>query len=117
MKVKLRIPALLIALSAALTTSAIAQVQTGSILVKANDAQGAVVPGVTVTVTSPVLVAGQMTSATDASGACRFPSLQPGTYTVKLELQGFQSVIRENIVVAVGQTTPVDLAMNVASLQ
>jgi Carboxypeptidase regulatory-like domain/TonB-dependent Receptor Plug Domain len=117
MNVKSRIAALLIAFSAALTTSVLAQVQTGSILVRANDAQGAVVPGVAVSISSPVLVAGQMTSTTDASGACRFPSLPPGTYTVKLELQGFQSVIRENIVVAVGQTTPVDLAMNVATLQ
>jgi hypothetical protein len=117
MNVKLRIPALLMVFSAALATSAIAQVQTGSILAKANDAQGAVVPGVAVTISSPVLVSGTMTSTTDAGGACRFPSLPPGTYSVKMELQGFQSVIRENIVVAVGQTTPVDLAMNVAALQ
>jgi Carboxypeptidase regulatory-like domain/TonB-dependent Receptor Plug Domain len=117
MKVKLRTPALVMALSAALTTAAIAQVQTGSILARANDAQGAVVPGVAVTISSPVLVSGQMTGTTDAGGACRFPSLPPGTYSIKMELQGFQSVIRENIIVAVGQTTPVDLAMTVATLQ
>ena len=78
MKVKLRLPALPIVFSAALATSAIAQVQTGSILVKANDAQGAVVPGVAVTISSPVLVSGTMTSATDAGGACRFPVAASG---------------------------------------
>jgi hypothetical protein len=117
MNVKLRVPALLVALTVLLSGLAIAQVQTGSILAKANDAQGAVVPGVTVTISSPVLVSGTMTSTTDAGGACRFPSLPPGVYAVKMELQGFQSVIRENIIVAVGQTTPVDLQMSVATLQ
>jgi hypothetical protein len=96
--------------------AASAQVQTGSILVKAVDDQGAVVPGVTVTISSPVLVSGSMTGLTDAGGVNRFPSLVPGTYTVKLELAGFQTITRENIVVLVGQTTPVDFPMKLASL-
>ena len=45
-------------------------------------------PGVTVTISSPVLVAGSMTGVTDAGGVDRFPSLVPGTYAVKLELAG-----------------------------
>ena len=93
-----------------------AQVQTGSILVKATDDQGGVVPGVTVTISSPVLVAGSMTGVTDGGGVNRFPSLVPGTYTVKLELAGFQTITRENIVVLVGQTVPVDFSMKLASL-
>ena len=106
--------AVLIALALASTASA--QVQTGSILVRATDQQGALVPGVTVTISSPVLVAGSMTGVTDAGGVNRFPSLVPGTYTVKLELSGFQTITRENILVLVGQTTPVEFAMKVASL-
>jgi hypothetical protein len=99
-----------------LASTASAQVQTGSILVRATDQQGALVPGVTVTISSPVLVAGSMTGVTDAGGVNRFPSLVPGTYTVKLELSGFQTITRENILVLVGQTTPVEFAMKVASL-
>ena len=79
-----------------------AQVQTGSILVRVTDAQGGAVPGVTVTLTSPVLVAGTMTGVTDTGGVNRFPSLPPGIYSVKVELQGFRTVIRENVVVQVG---------------
>src|SRR5262249_30054086 len=41
----------------ALASTASAQVQTGSILVRAVDEQGALMPGVTITLTSPVLVA------------------------------------------------------------
>ena len=93
-----------------------AQVQTGSVLVKAADAQGAVLPGVTVTLTSPVLVAPQV-GVTDSTGVFRFLSLPPGTYAAKLELASFQTIVRENIVVSVGQTTPIDLSMKLASVQ
>src|SRR5262245_34120103 len=106
--------AVLIALAGA--TPVAAQVQTGSILVRATDEQSAVVPGVTVTISRPVLVAGTMTAVTDAGGVYRFPSLVPGTYTVKLELSGFQTITRETVVVLVGQTTPVDFQMKVATL-
>jgi hypothetical protein len=99
------------------SSAALAQVQTGSILVRAADEKGGLLPGVLVTITSPVLVAGQMTGMTDAGGAYRFPSLPPGTYSVKLAMQGFQSVVRENVVVNVGQTTPIELGMKVAARQ
>lgn len=105
---------LVLALAAA--TVAQAQVQTGSILVKASDEQNAVMPGVSVTISSPVLVAGSMTGVTDTGGVLRFPSLVPGTYSVKLELSGFQTLLREGIVVIVGQTTPIDVSLKVATL-
>jgi hypothetical protein len=92
-----------------------AQVQTGSILVKVTDEKGGAVPGVTVTITSSVLVAGQMMGTTDAGGAYRFPSLGPGTYSVKLAMAGFQSVVRENVAVNVGATTPLEMSLKVAS--
>ena len=100
----------------AIAVPVLAQVQTGSILVRASDEQGAVTPGVTVTISSPVLVAGTMTGVTDAGGVYRFPSLVPGTYNVKLELSGFQTLVREGIVVLVGQTTPIEVALKVATL-
>src|SRR5262245_58126550 len=114
MKVRMRLLLVLLAVGAAATASA--QVQTGSILVKAVDEQGAVVPGVAITISSPVLVAGSMTGVTDAAGTYRFPSLVPGTYEVKLELSGFQSVVRQGIVVLVGQTTPIEQGLKVATL-
>jgi len=103
-------------LAVAIAAPAAAQVQTGSILVRATDDQGAMVPGVSVTISSPVLVAGTMTAVTDAGGVYRFPSLVPGMYAIKMELSGFQTINRENIVVLVGQTTPVDFGMKVATI-
>jgi hypothetical protein len=109
-----RSAALLCVLAAAVPAAA--QVQTGSILVRATDAQGAVVPGATVTISSPVLVAGSAVGVTDAAGAYRFPSLVPGTYIVKIELAGFQTLVRQDIVVLVGQTTPIEASLKVATL-
>jgi hypothetical protein len=111
---RLRLYAILAML--AIAAPAVAQVQTGSILVRAKDTQGGVLPGATVTISSPVLVT-PMTGVTDAGGAYRFPSLTPGTYDVKIELTGFQTVVRQGIIVSVGQTTPIDQQLDVAKVQ
>lgn len=95
--------------------SAFAQVQTGSILVKAVDEQQGVLPGATITTSSSILVS-PMTGVTDSSGNYRFPSLPPGLYTVHIELQGFQTVDRVGIVVSVGQTTPLDVVLKIGGL-
>src|SRR5580765_8617255 len=102
-----------VATALALASTASAQVQTGSILIRAVDEQGAVMPGVSITISSPVLVGGSMSGVTDAGGVNRFPSLVPGTYTIKVDLSGFTTVTRESIAVLVGQTTPVEFAMKV----
>jgi len=73
-----------------------AQIQTGSILIKVTGQRGGILPGVSVTLASPVLVAGSITGTTNEAGIQRFPSLAPGTYTIKLDLPSFQTVVREN---------------------
>jgi hypothetical protein len=92
-----------------------AQIQTGSIVVKAADDQGAVVPGVTVSISSPVLPR-ELTGVTDAGGIFQMPGLSVGTYTIKTTLQGFQTVIREDVVVRQGQTSSIDISMKVSSV-
>ncbi|MEI6245958.1 MAG: carboxypeptidase-like regulatory domain-containing protein, partial [Acidobacteriota bacterium] len=52
--------------------------QTGSILVKALDQQSAVIPGATITISSPVLPTA-LVGVTDSAGVYRFPSLMVGT--------------------------------------
>ena len=96
--------------------AAYAQVQTGSIFVTVADEQGAMLPGVTVTISSPVIIAGQIVGTTDETGSYRFPSLLPGTYSVRLELSGFRTIVRDGIAVSVGQTTPLTLALSLGGL-
>ncbi len=53
------------------------------------DASGAVLPGVTVEASSPVLIEKTRTAVADATGQYRIESLQPGTYSVTFTLAGF----------------------------
>ena len=69
-----------------LASTARAQVQTGSILIRAVDDQGAVMPGVTVTISSPVLVAGSMTGVTDAGGLSPSQIIGPPTVVLRAAL-------------------------------
>jgi Carboxypeptidase regulatory-like domain len=89
---------------------------TGSINGKVADSSGGVLPGVTVSATSPSLM-GVQSSVTDTGGNYRFPALPPGTYTVTFELPGFNTLKRENIVISMGFTAAVNVELAVASLQ
>src|SRR5712671_8240280 len=73
-----------------------AQVSTGEIFGKATDSTGAVLPGVTVTLSGQALITPQ-TAVTVESGAFRFPRIPIGTYTVTFELTGFKKTIRDGI--------------------
>ena len=110
-----RMAVVMMAVVALWASPAWAQVQTGSIAVKTVDDQGAVVPGATVTITSPVLPKA-IDGVTDASGVFQVPGLTPGTYTIKVALQGFQTSIREDIVVRQSQTASVQVPMKVGTL-
>ncbi|HET6897670.1 MAG TPA: carboxypeptidase-like regulatory domain-containing protein, partial [Vicinamibacteria bacterium] len=72
----------------------------GSIAGTVVDAQGAPVPGATVTVTSPQ---GPKMVVTDANGRFFAPYLTPGRYSVKTELTGFSAVEQKNLDVHLGQ--------------
>ena len=80
-----------------LATSAGAQVQTGSITGIVSDTSGAILPGVSVTITSDRLIEGSQTYTTDATGSYRFDRLPPGSYSIKFELQGFKTVAQSDI--------------------
>src|SRR5258708_22891758 len=95
--------------------SAYAQIGQGRLAGRVTDTQGAVLPGVTVTVTSPALI-GVQSTVTEANGKYIFPALPSGTYTVVFELSSFQKLNRENIVLVTGQTISADVQLQVASL-
>ena len=80
------------------------------------DNTGAVLPGVTVTATSPALIQPQV-QVTGTDGSYRFLALPPGVYEVMFELSGFQGVKREGIRVVINQTLTVDQQLQVATLQ
>jgi hypothetical protein len=80
------------------------------------DESGGVLPGVTVTVTSPALQVPSMTAVTEATGEYRLTPLPIGTYRVEYALQGFQTVRREDIRLTAGFAMRLDAKMSVGSL-
>ncbi|HEX6902019.1 MAG TPA: TonB-dependent receptor [Thermoanaerobaculia bacterium] len=84
--------------------------ETGSLSGVVRGSDGAALPGVTVTVSGPLLPAGK-TTVTDENGAFSFPRLPPGDYEVRAELSGMGSVQRQ-AVVALDKDTQADLALN-----
>jgi hypothetical protein len=76
---------------------------------------GSLVPGVSVEATSPKLV-GKATAVTDENGTFRLFNLQPGTYKVVFSLQGFQTVVRENVQLALEQTLNLKVEMKLGNL-
>ena len=88
---------------------------TGSITGKVADAQGAVLPGATVTA-SGALGRGLRTAQTDATGAYRFADLPPGDYTVSAELMGFVKAERRAVAVASGAGATVDFSLQLGNL-
>ncbi|MGE0815408.1 MAG: carboxypeptidase regulatory-like domain-containing protein [Vicinamibacterales bacterium] len=89
---------------------------TGTIQGRVTDAQGAVLPGVTVTATSPSAL-GAQTAITSDTGNYRFPALPPGVYAVSYELAGFNTVRREGIQLSLGFTATLNVELALASLQ
>src|SRR2546428_2572706 len=98
------------------STWAVAQ-QTGVLSGVVRDAQGGVLPGVTISITSPALIGGARTITTSETGNYQFTGLPPGAYEVKYELSGVSALRREDIRVQVAQTTRLDVELSVGSLQ
>jgi hypothetical protein len=107
---------LALAILAATSSLAGAQSQVGEIFGKATDQSGAVLPGVTVTLTAPNLLQ-PLVAVTSETGTYQFPRLEIGTYTVKFELTGFKTVVIEDVKVTVGFSAQINAQMAVSSVQ
>ena len=115
MRLRITVLSLVVLLAMSGLASAQGQ-QTGSIFGKATDQSGAVLPGVTVTLTAPILLQ-PLVATTRETGTYEFPRLEIGSYTVKFELTGFKSVVNEDVRVTVGFNAQVNAQMGVSTVQ
>lgn len=79
------------------------------------DSTGAVIPGATVVSTNNGTGVENSTSSTSA-GAYTLPYLAPGTYTLRITAPGFRTANRENVILRVGQTMTVNVAMQLGAV-
>jgi hypothetical protein len=89
-------------------------VPTGSISGEVEDPQGAPLPGVSVTVSSPALQ-GTRTATTSTNGDYIIPFLPAGEYTVSFDLTGFAS-LKYSRRLALGQALPLSAKMNISTV-
>ena len=94
----------------ALASPALAQDFRGSILGTVTDTTGAVLPGVTITVTNTETSVSQ-TLVTDARGAYQALYLNPGKYAVTAQLSGFKKIVRPSTDVRIGDALRIDIVL------
>jgi len=100
---------ILVALS---VTTAFAQTGTSNITGSVRDANGAIVPGASVSAKNEATGVVNTTATTD-SGLYAFSSLPVGLYTITVEKQGFKKFQKTGNALEVGEPLTVDAAMEV----
>src|SRR3984957_845521 len=106
----------IVCLLALLSTSFLHGQATGSISGTVSDPSGAAVPNAKVTVTAPAMGLSR-SSTTNQSGEYIVPLLGVASYTVQVELQGFQTAKAESIVLQVDEHRELDFKLSPASVQ
>lgn len=103
-------------LATLMATPVLAQTQTSTLSGTVTGPDGALLPGVTATVTGPALM-GSRTAVTNDTGGFRFQALAPGRdYVVELRLADFRTRRYEGLVLAAGQVTTVQAAMELSAI-
>lgn len=114
----MRKPAFALLLAALLAIPALAFGQGGdsSIRGMVSDDSGAVLPGVTITASSPALIQPE-TTVTDSQGTYRLLNLPVGTFTIEASLSGFATSRQEGILVRASTNIALDVVMSISSVQ
>jgi carboxypeptidase family protein/TonB-dependent receptor-like protein len=92
-----------------------AQAPSGEVSGVVSDPSGAVVPGVTITLTNPATNAVRSVPTNEA-GLYVIRALPPGVYDLKAELSGFRAVERKNIEVQVGSSNRIDVTLEIGEV-
>ena len=98
-----------------LLVAAAAWAQDGAITGRVTDTSGAVLPGVTLSLTGSSVM-GVRSAVSDDQGSYRFGLLPPGAYTLKFEIPGFNAVVREGIQLTAGFTSTLNMVMTVGAV-
>jgi hypothetical protein len=109
-------PILLLTFVLSLVSNAALAQTSGTLTGRALDSSGGVLPGVTVTITSPAMIGGARTAVTDEQGAYRFTQLAAGEYRVSFALPGFQTLNIEGVRVTIGATQTINGTLRIDNI-
>jgi hypothetical protein len=98
-----------------LSTAALAQIDTGSIVGTVRDSSGATIPNATVTLTNAATNQ-TTTTTTNSAGEFQFQSLHPGAYSLKASVSGFSTQEFSNIEVDVDSRISRDFSLQVGNV-
>jgi hypothetical protein len=100
----------------ATASTVLAQVATtGQIVGTVQDQSGAIVPGVNLELQNLATKATQA-AISSADGGFIFPTLPPGTYTLKATMQGFETSVYSGVVVYSARTTNLTVTLKVGAV-
>ncbi len=88
----------------------------GTLTGRALDSSGGVLPGVTVSITSPAMIGGERSAVTDEQGAYRFTQLASGEYRVSFAIQGFQTLNIEGVRITIGATQTINGTLRIDNI-
>ena len=81
------------------------------------DETGQPLRGISITVTGPALL-GKLAAVTNSEGVFKVPLVPPGQdYELRAEIQGFETIIRKEIIVNLEKTITIDLQMKPATVK
>ena len=113
---RIRFRSILAYLILGLSAPALAQQGTSQIAGKVTDEQGAVLPGVAVVVTNEETgIFREVT--TSAEGTYLVTQIVPGRYKIKATLTGFRTMERSGLILQVGNTMTINLALPVGGVE
>ena len=96
-------------------SSASAQFDRGQLSGRVKDAQGAVVPGATITAVNQQTQL-SWNAVTDGTGFYTFPNLAAGRYNVTAELQGFKKALRQDVQLDAAGSLALDFALETGTV-
>jgi len=105
--------ALLAVLLAGGGSMASAQETTGAVSGTVKDSSGGVIPGATIALQGGVV---NRFEVSDGNGQFLFAAVPPGTYRITATLSGFAPQVAEGVVVSIGRTTPIDVALKAGGI-
>jgi hypothetical protein len=94
-----------------------ASAQTSTVAGEVRDVSGAVLPSVTVEVSSPALIEKVRSATTDDRGRYSIVQLRPGVYSITFTLPGFSSVKRDNIELTSDFTASINAELKVGTVE